>query len=387
MCLIIHNPKGEKIPYFVIENAMFANQDGFGIFYHDTREIITTLDYIKADEMLDTTRPYTAHFRYATSGVVDTESCHPFHINDTYALMMNGTIERLVSKSKVDTEALCEILNGMNYKQMTNVLSTYSSRFALINKETGRVSIINKDLWSKRYGALFSKDNAFYTYSSKRTTSGAASSTSCAMLPKQSTQSSSRVFDYEEDDTYWNDWCRKNGYYDEIEDDEGYDPLRDADENYPVEWPLDLTADLHKVAIHGDTENMEEEETPEFVRVAVYGTLKEGYGNHHLLDYCDLIGHGTTLDQYPMVGRGVPFLIDDRGKGHNVVVEVYAVDPETLISLDSLEGHPNNYERRVKPIMLDEGGTIVECLIYMIDKHLMGYVTNGGTEEPLLKCF
>jgi gamma-glutamylcyclotransferase (GGCT)/AIG2-like uncharacterized protein YtfP len=87
--------------------------------------------------------------------------------------------------------------------------------------------------------------------------------------------------------------------------------------------------------------------------VAVYGTLKRGYGNHALLHGADFIAEAYTEDKYPLVvhGSGLPFLVDKPGVGKNVKVEVYLVDKDTLEALDMLEGHPDWYERKQKNVL------------------------------------
>lgn len=89
--------------------------------------------------------------------------------------------------------------------------------------------------------------------------------------------------------------------------------------------------------------------------VAVYGTLKQGGGNDHRLTDSTYIGSGQTDNKYPMMIDGIPFVIDRPGDGHHVVVEVYQVSDKVLASLDSLEGHPDWYERRETKILLDSG--------------------------------
>lgn len=92
--------------------------------------------------------------------------------------------------------------------------------------------------------------------------------------------------------------------------------------------------------------------------VAVYGTLKRGKGNHPLLSKAMFVGTAKTKNKYPLVIRnwGLPFLINKPNVGHNVEVEIYLVDQQTLDRLDILEGHPDWYQRkRRKFILLDNG--------------------------------
>lgn len=97
--------------------------------------------------------------------------------------------------------------------------------------------------------------------------------------------------------------------------------------------------------------------------VAVYGTLKRGLGNHHYIEDSKYVGKGKTKDKYPLVVSGLPYLIEEKDKGHHVEVEVYKVDDDTLRRLDSLEGHPNWYERKKVDIKLNTG-TVVKAWIY-----------------------
>jgi len=98
--------------------------------------------------------------------------------------------------------------------------------------------------------------------------------------------------------------------------------------------------------------------------IAVYGTLKKGYGNHRLLINQRFVGQGKTTDRYPLVISGLPYLIEDKGKGHNVEVEVYKVDDTTFDNIDALEGHPNFYERVETSITMKSGKKIIAWLYF-----------------------
>src|SRR5690606_19147414 len=64
--------------------------------------------------------------------------------------------------------------------------------------------------------------------------------------------------------------------------------------------------------------------------IGVYGTLKEGHGNHHLISESTFLGYAETIDFYPLIDRGLPYLIPDPGHGYNVELELYEVDGKTL---------------------------------------------------------
>lgn len=81
--------------------------------------------------------------------------------------------------------------------------------------------------------------------------------------------------------------------------------------------------------------------------VAVYGTLKRGYGNHRLLNDCHHVGD-DYLANFCMYSLGAyPAVKNDKDSPHAISVEVYEVDDKALVDLDRLEGHPRFYQRQV----------------------------------------
>lgn len=79
-------------------------------------------------------------------------------------------------------------------------------------------------------------------------------------------------------------------------------------------------------------------------RVFVYGTLRVGQGNHHLLAHAPMIGLDRTPARYTLVDLGAfPAVVV--GGATAVVGEVFEVDAATLARLDRLEGHPRFYQR------------------------------------------
>ena len=97
--------------------------------------------------------------------------------------------------------------------------------------------------------------------------------------------------------------------------------------------------------------------------VAVYGTLKKGYNNYNrYLTGSKHVGAGKTKEKYPLVIKGLPYLIEERGKGYNVSVDVFKVSDPVLSELDKLEGHPNWYKRKQIPVVVK--GKELTCWIY-----------------------
>ena len=123
--------------------------------------------------------------------------------------------------------------------------------------------------------------------------------------------------------------------------------------------------------------------------MAVYGTLKKGFSNSHLLNSADFIGDGKTANKYIMHGTGIPYMHPqtDNTRGNNNVVEVYQVTDSTLKRLDILEGHPNHYERKETPIKMKDG-TIISAQVYFcdteVDPHSCLLYTSPSPRDGLL---
>ena len=108
--------------------------------------------------------------------------------------------------------------------------------------------------------------------------------------------------------------------------------------------------------------------------IAVYGTLKKGYSNYYAyLTNAKHIGRGKTQDKYPLIVDGLPYLVNKKGVGHNVEVDVFKVSDMQLKKVDGLEGHPQWYKRIQIPVVLKN--RTLNCWIYFNPKEV-----NLGTE-------
>lgn len=104
-------------------------------------------------------------------------------------------------------------------------------------------------------------------------------------------------------------------------------------------------------------------------RVFVYGTLRKGQHNHHYLNGYPYLGAsmaGKLID----MGRGFPyFTLADAADASLVTGEAYDIAPEdyakVMWKLDSLEGHPDHYERILYPAMLSNGEADL-CWVYRV---------------------
>lgn len=98
--------------------------------------------------------------------------------------------------------------------------------------------------------------------------------------------------------------------------------------------------------------------------IAVYGTLKQGFGNNHVLTRAGskFVGTGKTRERFILSSYGIPFVWDPGKAGRrpgikeyrgHVFVEIWACDDKGLEACDRLEGHPDHYRREPTVIEMD----------------------------------
>lgn len=104
--------------------------------------------------------------------------------------------------------------------------------------------------------------------------------------------------------------------------------------------------------------------------VFVYGTLKEGFGNHRILKYSEYWADAVTVDRYNFFTLGpFPAVVktnNDRLDLYRVDGEIYKVDDVVLKRLDALEGNGQLYQRRVRDfeVFLNGEPTVVKAWMY-----------------------
>ena len=105
--------------------------------------------------------------------------------------------------------------------------------------------------------------------------------------------------------------------------------------------------------------------------IFVHGTLKRGFPNHAtVMKARPFIGRFRTCERFELVLTGrwySPVMIDERGAGHNVVGEVFAVDAEALAELDRLEGArlPTGYRRIELQVRNIDTGAMIMAWAYV----------------------
>ena len=104
-------------------------------------------------------------------------------------------------------------------------------------------------------------------------------------------------------------------------------------------------------------------------KIFVFGTLKEGFPNYKINKGSRLKGNYLTKNKYPLylIGeRFAPWLMLDKGNGHNVRGQVFTVDDATLADMDKLEriNKSDGYRRIELTVISEESGKELVVFAY-----------------------
>ena len=119
------------------------------------------------------------------------------------------------------------------------------------------------------------------------------------------------------------------------------------------------------------------------IKVAVYGTLRQGFHNHYLLNGGKFLGQAKA--KFPAVmfsAGGFPKvdLTKELPELPPITVELYEVSEDILKhNLDALEGYPGWYDRSVMPFDTDTGE--VAAWIYHMETDDRPVVESGDWKE------
>lgn len=175
MCIIIAKKAGVKrldSEYF--SRAWDRNPDGGGLVWKKPNEDVVVQkgfmkkeDFLKKiDEVNQDDTAFIAHFRIKSVGAVCAENTHPF-VMDHVTYAHNGTlsIEPFAGKTDSETFGLCFLKDKkMDWIKEYKVLlemALGTSKFAIMDNETGEILILNPECGKERDDAWFSNESAF----------------------------------------------------------------------------------------------------------------------------------------------------------------------------------------------------------------------------------
>lgn len=160
MCLAIFKPRGRFIPREHLEEGFARNKDGAGYAYHNGQKLVVKKGFFKFGSFYDSyvkeaeEHKAIIHFRYATSGLIDVENCHPFTFhNDNYAVIHNGVLDHRNTKKESDTncfvkDILSKVPKKYSFnKEMKKNIGEYIGKHnkMVIMSSLGKVMFINED--------------------------------------------------------------------------------------------------------------------------------------------------------------------------------------------------------------------------------------------------
>lgn len=113
--------------------------------------------------------------------------------------------------------------------------------------------------------------------------------------------------------------------------------------------------------------------------VFVYGTLRKGYSNHHLMRGARYLGPARTRENYALYLGEFPYLIKDHALCA-IAGELYGVSPAAMKLLDQLEENPDWYCRELAPV-LDAQGAEHQAWIYFFPQAQGRLLASGDLGE------
>ena len=332
MCWLVVKDRGLDIPEEYIDEANKKNSDGYGVSWYEGDKVNTlkTFELQEFKWLLEQLTDYPAivHLRNSTAGTVTYGNIHPFNL-DGGVMYHNGTIFRLRDNKsdKSDTQIFADMLNSCSYKKVEDIMPLIEhtigntiNRLAFM-EDDGDITIVNQQLGIEEDGIWYSNDYH--------------------VAPKPYV-------------SYYDRWKEK---YKEEEEDEIL--IYDYEEEEATYSDEDIDKALKEectVEYEGET----------MIKVFTYGTLKRGYGNHHLVVDSPYLGTAASLYKWGMTGRNkfFPYLLEPNNSGYNIKGELYLANEDTMRRLDMLEGYPTHYCYDIIDV-IDEDGEQHEALVYV----------------------
>jgi gamma-glutamylcyclotransferase (GGCT)/AIG2-like uncharacterized protein YtfP len=299
MCIIIHNPRGNKIKDKIIEFSIWDNDHGIGFYDIKNDKLVKSMDMKIAEQLMSQSIPYVAHCRLATLGEKTIDNVHGFELGD-WLVFMNGTIKGLAEKDKNDTKQMVELLKYIKPEHVANFLSGFEARFLLINRVTK--AVIRTGKWKKHKGCFYSKETVLREH---------------------------KFRNYGYSGTYIGGYSAGNTNHN--------DPVPD----YQNQKKIGSGSPLQKRVVEKNHSPFPMESTDKFnPRVAVYCELKKGFKHHdEYLKNSQFLGYGRTQTKYRLCVDGLPYMITPaNGQGGQIEVEIYSVTPEVMKRLELLHG-------------------------------------------------
>lgn len=165
MCVAIYLPAGESISNKTLKQCYAANPHSIGYMFATEGLLIVQkfmaypefLAAFRAQRERHTETDFVIHFRIASSGEIDLDNCHPFHISQDVAFCHNGILDDCYGdKKRNDTrhfsdDVLAPLVRTYGYdilfqpamRELIEGNIGYHNKFIFMDA-TGRVAICNE---------------------------------------------------------------------------------------------------------------------------------------------------------------------------------------------------------------------------------------------------
>ena len=122
-------------------------------------------------------------------------------------------------------------------------------------------------------------------------------------------------------------------------------------------------------------------------KIAVYGSLREGHGNHRaLLSASKKLSTEVVNIPFKMISLGgFPGLVPSEDGDNEITIETYEVDDRTYDRVEHLEGYPHFYQKAT--ITTSQGDMEIYVLESPRYKQNATYVENGDWNSHYQKRY
>jgi len=133
MCLSIYRPANVKLQERILRNGFNSNSDGAGFAYAYKGKLVVDKGFFSFSEFYDsylnipTKAEALIHFRMASHGTVNEFNCHPWPINEDFAMIHNGMLMHFGSNEVSDTGEFTEKILTPMFEAMKNPRKDFKS--------------------------------------------------------------------------------------------------------------------------------------------------------------------------------------------------------------------------------------------------------------------
>lgn len=184
MCIIVIKPAGVSLPTLeTLETCFWNNPHGAGFMYakggrvHIQKGYMDFFDFLDGIRGIEKHMTTVIHFRYATSGGISPEHCHPFPLSQTTRMLRkthvvsdagachNGIIRIERRRNESDTMAFVRkilanelIRHNLDDDIARQIITSYLGGKLAILTANGTVKLFGK-YWYKDKGVIYSNQS------------------------------------------------------------------------------------------------------------------------------------------------------------------------------------------------------------------------------------